>query len=328
MIPKIKKGKENNMHIKKVIIIGAAVAMFAGSLLNVSAAGPSTGKYVKELKASGKENLIIDVEAYKAAYSDLEIAFGDDENAYIEHYLTKGVFEGRTKGVLFDPLAYATAYSDVSAAFGNDISAIVDHYINFGVAEKRTLGTANGYADIATAQKSGSPIIIVDRNSYKTGMTSGNAGTGAAGITSRNTSANADSYGTAQTGIVGSNISSISNNAPTSGNNRESSAVANVNGSTSAAGNTSAVSAGKNTPASSNHTTSIYESGSNGNTLIRVEYYDDNNHLYEYSDVKDYNETNNSYTEIVYRYDEESQTEIVTRTDTYENGQLVSSVTP
>ncbi len=322
------------MYLKKVIIVGAAVAMIAGSLLTVSAAEPSTGKYVKALKASGKDNLIIDVEAYKAAYSDLEKAFGDDENAYIEHYLTIGVFEGRTKGVLFDPLAYAAAYSDVRAAFGNDISAIVDHYINFGVAENRTLGTANGYADIATAQKSGSPIIVVQRNIYNTNAAADNGGADAAEITDSNipTSSNIPTGSNipASNNIpTGSNIPA-SSNIPTGSNNWESGVVANANNNSAAlaASNAPTVSDSTNNPESNRHSTSIYENSSDGGALIRVEYYDDNNHLYEYSDVKDYDESTKSYTEIVYQYDEESQTEVVTRTDTYENGQLVSSVTP
>lgn len=146
------------MHLKKVIMMGAAVALFAGSLLNVSAAELSTSNYAKTLTENEKD-LIIDVEAYKAAYSDLAEAFGDDEDAYIEHYLTVGVFEGRTKGVLFDPLTYAAAYGDVRAAYGNNISAIVEHYITYGAAENRTIGTASGYTDIATAQKNGSPRL-------------------------------------------------------------------------------------------------------------------------------------------------------------------------
>ena len=300
----IKKGKGEQYAFKKSNYSwcgGGYDCRFAPHRIS---AEPSTGKYVRALKASGKDNLIINVEAYKAAYSDLEKAFGDDENAYIEHYLTIGVFEGRTKGVVFDPLAYATAYSDVRAAFGNDISAIVDHYINFGVAENRTLGTANGYADIATAQKSGSPIIVVQRNVYTTNVAADNGGTDTAGI--------ADS------------------NIPAGSNNWESGVAtyANSNSAAPAASSAPAVSASTNNPESNRHSTSIYENSSDGGALIRVEYYDDNNNLYEYSDVKDYDESTKSYTEIVYRYDEENQTEVVTRTDTYENGQLVSSVTP
>lgn len=316
------------MHLKKAIIVGAAVAMFAGSLLNVSAAGPSTSKYVKTLKASGKENLIINVEAYKAAYSDLEKAFGDDENAYIEHYLTKGVFEGRTKGVLFDPLAYATAYGDVGAAFGNDISAIVDHYINFGIAEKRTLGTANGYADIATAQKSGSSVIIVQRDIYKANMTTGNGGSGAAGITDSNIPTAGSNYEITSARIADSNTSTAGNGGAGVVTNTNSNSAAAIASNAPVVNYTPAVSDTTNIPESDRHTTSIYDGSSNGGTLIRVEYYDDNNHLYEYSDVTGYDDSTKSYTETVYQYDEATQTEVVTRTDTYENGQLVSSVTP
>ena len=290
------------MHIRKVIVTGVAAVLLVGSTLSVSAAGPSTSNYAKELKKSGKESLIIDVEAYKAAYSDLAAAFGDNEYAYIEHYLTVGVFEGRTKGVLFDPLVYAAAYGDVGAAFGNDISAIVDHYINFGAAENRTYGTANGYADIATAQKVGSPSIAVQRSAYNTNAAITNFGAGTVAAGNSNIATVGDSYITPG----GSNLV-----AGTAVN-------ANINS------NPSTVSGSINNTPSYNHTTSIY--GDNEHkTLLRVEYYDDNNKLYEYSDVVYSDKDTNSYTETVYRYDEESKEEIVTRTDTYVNGELVSS---
>lgn len=139
------------MNFKKVIVTGAAAALCVGSVLNVSAAEAVSGSYRDALK--GKENLIIDVEAYKAAYSDLAAAFGDNDAAYIEHYLTTGIYEGRTKGVLFDPLAYAEAYSDVEDAFGDNVLGIVSHYVTFGAVENRTAGTAAGYADIAQARE-------------------------------------------------------------------------------------------------------------------------------------------------------------------------------
>ena len=292
------------MHFRKVIVAGVVAVMLVGSTLNVSAAEPSTSNYVKELKKSGKESLIIDVEAYKAAYSDLAAVFGDNEYAYIEHYLTVGVFEGRTKGVLFDPLAYAAAYDDVGAAFGNDISAIVDHYIKFGAAENRTYGTANGYADIAAAQKVGSPSVAVLRSAYNTNaaVTNVGAGTVAAGNVGANPAVTANSYITSG----GSNFGT------------ETAVNANINSMPAAA------SGNVNKTPSYNHTTSIYEDNEH-KTLLRVEYYDDNNKLYEYSEVVYNDKDTNSYTETVYRYDEENKEEVVTRTNTYVNGELVSS---
>lgn len=304
------------MHLKKVIMAGAAVALFSGSVLSVSAAELTAGNYGKTLKESGKENLIIDVEAYKAAYSDLAEAFGDDEEAYIEHYLTIGVYEGRTKGVLFDPLAYAEAYGDVKAAFGNDISAIVNHYVTFGVAENRTMGTASGYEDIAAAEKAGSPQVVVQRKGNSTNGYSVQA---------------ANSYGTnAGNGSIVADSSSYEENTADGGDG--SNAVNNSNyGSNAVAGsgtvNPPAASSAANSSVSNeknyHHTTSIYTNDES--TLLRVEYYDDNNKLFEYSQVTDYDKETNSYTEKVYQYDNENNVQVPVRTDTYVNGELASS---
>lgn len=285
------------MHLKRVIMAGTAAALFSGSVLSVSAAELTAGNYAKALKESGKETLIIDVEAYKAAYSDLAEAFGDNKDAYIEHYLTIGVYEGRTKGVLFDPLAYAEAYGDVKAAFGDDISAIVNHYVTFGTAENRTMGTANGYEDIEAAEKAGSPQIVAQRNIDNVSSAS-DSGNGYA----------VNTYG-ADAGSMQADGSNYENNAVVSGSN-----VSVAAGSSTTAN--SSVNIGKNY----HHTTSIYTNDES--TLLRVEYYDDNNKLFEYSQVTNYDKDTNSYTENVYQHD---NVETPIRTDTYVNGELVSS---
>lgn len=71
------------------------------------------------------------------------------------------------------------------------------------------------------------------------------------------------------------------------------------------------------------HITSIRE----GEQVIRREYYGENNDLLEYSDLVNYDPETNSYTENIYRYDEETGREVLVRTDTYQNGQLVTSDT-
>lgn len=45
------------------------------------------------------------VEEYKAAYPDLQEAFGDNVDAYLNHYLTYGIKEGRISGTSVDPVA-------------------------------------------------------------------------------------------------------------------------------------------------------------------------------------------------------------------------------
>lgn len=289
------------MKLRKVAAIGAATMVLASSVLSVSAAEKISGSYVNALKASGAVDLIIDVEAYKAAYGDLEAAFGDNVDAYIEHYLTVGIYEGRTKGVLFDPLAYAEAYGDVKEAFGDDISAIINHYVEHGVAENRTVGTANGYADLAAAEKNGAGVPVAVRANVYTNSIAGNSSV-------------AESAAESYAAVIASSVTNSTGN----------SGVANGSyvaptGSTGSNSGSNAVVA----PPSYHHTTSIY--GNDDSTLLRVEYYDENNKLSHFSSVENYDNNTNSYTENIYHYDEEKDEIILDRTDTYVNGELSSS---
>ena len=54
------------MQLKKAILTGSAAAVLVGSVLNVSAAKITAADYVDVLKADEKENLILDVDAYRA----------------------------------------------------------------------------------------------------------------------------------------------------------------------------------------------------------------------------------------------------------------------
>ena len=92
---------------------------------------------------------ILDVAEYKRAYKDLQAAFGNDWDAYVDHYLTKGLYEGRDQGKLFDPWAYAEAYPDVKEECGDDANKIIEHYVTFGIKENRPIGTTEGYEDFA-----------------------------------------------------------------------------------------------------------------------------------------------------------------------------------
>lgn len=355
------------MNLKKAVIASAAAALLVGSAMNVSAAEKTPSNYANALKANNQENLIIDVEAYKAAYSDLAEAFGDDTDAYIRHYLTIGVYEGRTKGVLFDPLLYAEAYSDIKEAFGYNIPAIVNHYLTFGILENRTQGTAAGYADLAAAERAGAQktniqrnvIVINDFDSNAIGSSYGNnaaAGIGsnaiingnnvvvngnnivnatngaAAGIgntalnNGNNTTAGNGSAPVNSNAVAGNSSTPVNSNAAAGNSANSSNATANSGNNTTAgnsatAGNSNSVSSNQNY----HHTTSIYNDDKSA--LIRVEYYDDQNKLFQYSDVTNYDSSTNSYTEEIYHYDEESQTEVLDRTDTYVNGVLSSSET-
>lgn len=273
------------MKLKRVIALFAAAAVIAGSTISVSAAEPISGDYLTALIESGNAELILNVDAYRAAYSDLDAAFGDNTNAYIEHYLTMGIYEGRTSGALFNPLAYAEAYDDVKAAFGDQTEALIDHYINYGISENRTEGTAQGYADIAQAQmiaasggSNSTPAANAGQNIFSSifGGSSNNGNTGS-------------SSNSSSSGVTGATTSAptVNNTPVNNGNNYH-------------------------------HTTSIYESDG---TLIRIEYYDENNRLFEYSDVINYDKTTNSYTENI--FDVSNTSDTPDRTNNYEGGVLV-----
>lgn len=312
------------MNLKKEIAAGAATLLLIGSAMNVSAAELSSSDYANTLIKNNQESLIIDVEAYKAAYADLAQAFGDDSDAYVNHYLTIGVYEGRTKGILFDPLVYAEAYGDVKAAYGYDISAIVNHYVNFGIKENRTQGTANGYTDIAAAEEAGVQNTKIQRDSESINAYNSNAVNSAGSNSAGNSNPGNDS---SPADSVGSESSSPADSMTSAGNNTP--AVSNTpagNSSSNAPAAASApVSTSDNNPGYSfdyDRTTTIYK---NDGTLWRVEYYDENNKLTHYSDITNYDGSTNSYTENIYHYDNETNTQILDRTDIYENGSLTSS---
>ena len=98
-----------------------------------------------------------DVTAYHKRYPKLSRKYGDDIDAYYEHYLLKGKaagWDGSTNGAfpserpsaiyngvdyapVFDAEYYLNKYSDLKAAFGNDYSAALNHFITFGIKEGR-----------------------------------------------------------------------------------------------------------------------------------------------------------------------------------------------
>ena len=284
------------MKLKKTLAAGLSTAVLFSSCPGVSAAPATT----TNLTSEQINNYILNVEAYKQAYPDLAAVFGDDVESYVNHYLTTGIYEGRTKGVLFDPLTYAEAYGDIRSTYGYDVIALVEHYVNCGVAENRTMGTSHGYADIAAAENSGLERAYIPRaiaSEYQNLSVENSSGGSSAAADS-----NPVNLSSAADAASGSSVSVPTNSADSSDNSGGSTLADRWN---------------------YHHTTSIYHD--DGKTLWRVEYYDENNKLQQYSDVTNVNTDTNSYTENIYSYDTEKNEQILERVDTYENGVLVSS---
>lgn len=102
-----------------------------------------------------------DVNSYRKRYPTLEKAYGNDIDAYYEHYYltgkkagwdgTKGNFSEDNddsdkmstmyKGVdyapVFDAKYYLNRYSDLKSAFGTDYAAALKHFVEYGINEGR-----------------------------------------------------------------------------------------------------------------------------------------------------------------------------------------------
>ena len=98
-------------------------------------------------------NPILDVAAYREAYKDLDEAFGDDWDKYVEHFFAYGANEDRDQGVMFNPVQYAAAYSDIKESYGDDLVSIMQHYITFGINEKREECTLKSYESMSALKE-------------------------------------------------------------------------------------------------------------------------------------------------------------------------------
>ena len=110
---------------KKLVVLGMVVAMMASSTLCVSAAGLRD---------------IFDAKYYADSYADLKAAFGENEEALYDHFITYGLKENRQMSPIIDVQAYRAAYPDLEAAFGDNWDAYVEHFFNYGANEGRTGG--------------------------------------------------------------------------------------------------------------------------------------------------------------------------------------------
>ena len=127
---------------KKLVILTTVGALAVGSL-SVSAAGLRD---------------VFDAKYYADTYEDLKKAYGYDEEALFNHYVTWGLTEGRSMNPVFDVQAYRNAYGDLNEAFGEDWDAYVNHYFAYGMKEGRNSGIlfdpiayAEAYPDIKEA---------------------------------------------------------------------------------------------------------------------------------------------------------------------------------
>ena len=74
---------------------------------------------------------------YISKYADIKAAYGDDDIAVLEHFVTCGMAEGRQASATFDVNSYRRRYKDLRMVFGQNMKAYYQHYLDNGQYEKR-----------------------------------------------------------------------------------------------------------------------------------------------------------------------------------------------
>ena len=88
--------------------------------------------------AEAARSPVLDADFYIMSYGDLRNAFGTNQGAAKNHWLTSGIKEGRRSSLAFDVGYYLNLYPDLQNAFGaSNYSAAVNHWLTFGIKEGR-----------------------------------------------------------------------------------------------------------------------------------------------------------------------------------------------
>lgn len=309
------------MLLKKAIITGIA------SLSTVSVVGVSAFNYVKNVKTDEKENCAISLETNSVIYTNLAQAL--EENAD----KTEEDFDVKVSNAL--PQSQEHTESDNSEKNTsestsktnslnniNDNTSIHNPEVNVAEADNgipNTNDTSGNIPSKTTTENKASSSASTNNDSKNSSQ--GNTPAIAAAAPPANTDSSSASTET-------SNMASNSASTNTSSKNTNKENVPAIS-EAAAPANSDSSNASADTGSTNNNnyrTVSYYTNDES--TLLRVEYYDDNSKLVEYSAVTNYDKDTNSYTETVYQYDYENNAEVTMRTDTYVDGEIVSSEIP
>lgn len=80
---------------------------------------------------------VFDPKFYLNNYPDLKRAFGDDEEAALNHFRVYGRREARQASPNFNPHNYRERYEDLRLAFGYNWPSYYTHFISYGQKENR-----------------------------------------------------------------------------------------------------------------------------------------------------------------------------------------------
>ena len=126
--------------LKAVGDIVTAVQSIANETVTAQVNGKAVGK--SNIKVNTVRNGVdyadvFDINYYMAHNPDLQKAFGDDYDKYLDHFIKYGMKEARQAIETFNVDIYKANYKDLRDAFGSDLVAYYLHYIRNGKREKR-----------------------------------------------------------------------------------------------------------------------------------------------------------------------------------------------
>ena len=106
--------------------------------------------------------VFFDYDFYKENNSDVVDDYGDSYEALFNHFVTKGVFEGRDCCSYFNPSAYGALNPDLLIAFGANPVKYYEHYLVFSDDENREDATLEVCAtrNVTVVSLADSSIII------------------------------------------------------------------------------------------------------------------------------------------------------------------------
>ena len=78
--------------------------------------------------ALDKDNVFFNVDRYRANNPDLETIYKDDLQAYVEHYITFGITEGRSSESFFDIRAFSKNYPDTGVRSNDTPETVYNSY--------------------------------------------------------------------------------------------------------------------------------------------------------------------------------------------------------
>lgn len=125
------------MLVKKIMsFIMAIVVAVSVLMMPMNADAMAAGDYLAVAS-------VFDADYYYACYPDLALSIGQDYNGLLNHFVTAGIYEGRSASYEFNPMYYRNAYPDLNAAYGDNMLLYCKHYVDTGRAEGRVGNSPN-----------------------------------------------------------------------------------------------------------------------------------------------------------------------------------------